>query len=138
VRILTKKMELQVGETVAVATMLENEAPKTCKAIWDNLPIENEAHHAKIAGPELYFMAIPKIIIEEMENPVKVHQVPSGTISYYPVRPYIQVFFGDLVPVWNIDVNRFAQITENLEGLKMAARRAWTRPGERIIFRRGE
>lgn len=127
---------MEIGKTTVVATLLEKQAPKTCDAIWNALPFESEAHHAKIAGTELYFMAVPKILIEEMENAVKVHDAPLGAVSYYPMRPYIQVFIGDLVQVWNVDVNLFATITENLEGARMAVRRAWIRPGERVIVRK--
>lgn len=135
---MVRKMEIKIGKTVVVATLLEKEAPKTCDAIWNVLPFESEAHHAKIAGTELYFMAVPRIVIEEMENPVKVHDVSPGTVSYYPARPYIQVFLGELVQIWNVDVNVFARITENLDGARMAIRRAWVKPGEQVMVRKTE
>jgi hypothetical protein len=133
---VTREIEIEIGKTVAVAKLLEEKAPKTCDAIWKELPFENEAHHAKIAGTEIYFMVVPKILVEEMENPVKVHATPPGTVSYFPPRPYVQIFLGDLLKVWDIDVNAFAVITENLQGIKMAARRAWRMPGERVILRK--
>jgi hypothetical protein len=133
---LPREIEITIGSTVAIATLLEKEAPKTCDSIWSILPFENEAHPAKIAGPEIYFMAVPRIVIEEMENPVKVHDVPPGTVSYYPPRPYIQIFLGKLVQAWNVDVNAFARITENLEGAKEAVKRAWIKSGEKVVVRR--
>jgi hypothetical protein len=133
---MAREIEIKIGDTVSIATLLDEKAPKTCEAIWDILPIENEAHSAKIAGLEIYFMAVPRIIIEEMENPIKVHDVPPGIISYYPTRPYIQIFLGHLLPAWNLDVNAFASITENLEGVKEAADRAWRESGEKIVVSR--
>lgn len=133
---MAREIEIQIGDTVVGATLLEKEAPKTCEAIWSILPFENEAHPAKIAGVEIYFMAAPRILLEEMENPVKVHDVPPGTVSYYPTRPYIQMFLGELVGTWNLYVNAFARVTENLEGARQAAVRAWTRSGEKVIVRK--
>ena len=133
---MSREIEITIGDTVAVARLLDKEAPKTCDAIWNILPFENEAHAAKIAGLELYFMATPQILIEEMENPMMVHETPPGTISYFPPRPYIQVFFGDLLPAWNVKVNAFARIMENFDAVKEAAGRAWEKPGDRIIVRK--
>ena len=133
---MTREIEIKIGDTIVVATLLEKEAPKICEAIWNILPFENEAHPAKIAGLEIYFMAVPNILIEEMENPVQVHDVPPGTVSYYPPRPYIQIFLGELLGTWNVTVNAFARITENLEGAREAAMRAYVKPGEKVIVRK--
>lgn len=135
---LARKIEIRIGKTVAVAELLEEEAPKICNTIWNLLPFENEAHPAKMAGTEIYFMAVPRILVEEMENPVKVHDIPPGTISYYPPRPYIQIFLGELVKMWDTEVNAFAGITENLDGARLATRRAWIKSGEKVIMSRKE
>jgi hypothetical protein len=41
-----------------------------------------------------------------------------------------------LVQAWNVDVNAFARITENLEGAKEAVKRAWIKSGEKVVVRR--
>jgi len=134
---LKKEIEIKIGTDIIVATLLEKEAPNTCNAIWNALPFGTEAHYAKIAGRELYFMATPMILVEEIENPVKVHDVPIGAISYFPSRPYIQIFLGELLQTWNLNVNMFAIIRDkDLEKAKKIARKARIKPGDQIIVKR--
>ena len=37
-----------------VATLLEAEAPLTCEAVWNALPLEGDAFHGRWAGREVY------------------------------------------------------------------------------------
>ena len=42
-----------------VATLLEEEAPLTCDAVWNALPLEGDAYHARWAGREVYTLVPP-------------------------------------------------------------------------------
>ena len=37
-----------------VAALLDDQAPRTCRAVWDALPQEGDVYHAKYAGNEFY------------------------------------------------------------------------------------
>ena len=54
---------IEVGLTkrsvVAVARLLEDEAPETVAAVWDSLPLEGPAFHAKYANNEVYTLLTP-------------------------------------------------------------------------------
>jgi hypothetical protein len=52
---LTKEIKLEFEKGgVLTATLLEKEAPKTCKLVWDQLPIEQNVLHAMLAGHEIF------------------------------------------------------------------------------------
>ncbi len=45
-----KFLEIDLDGTVVRARLNEENAPKTCQAIWDALPFEGRAVHAQISG----------------------------------------------------------------------------------------
>lgn len=55
----------------ARAELLEDQAPNTCKLVWDILPVETYFHHAYYSGPELA-MILPEIYEIEPEKPTSV------------------------------------------------------------------
>jgi hypothetical protein len=65
---------------VAVATLLEDAAPETCRAIWERLPFQGELWHAMWSGPETYLHIDPGIRIGP-ENQT-FHTLP-GDVGYY-------------------------------------------------------
>lgn len=83
---MAKRMRLTFTEEgVSVeAELLENEAPRTCQAIWDRLPFESEAGHAIYSGSEV-FLYIPDEIVIEAEN--QTSRVLPGDVGYYHVPP---------------------------------------------------
>ena len=44
---------------MAVARLLEEEAPETVRAVWESLPLEGPAFHAKYANNEVYTLLTP-------------------------------------------------------------------------------
>ena len=53
-----------------VARMLDDLAPKTCEAVWNALPQESDAFHAKYASNEVYCLVPPFAPSEiGLENP---------------------------------------------------------------------
>ncbi|MBI4552547.1 MAG: DUF3830 family protein [Candidatus Latescibacteria bacterium] len=83
---MAKRMRLTfMEEGVSVeAELLENEAPRTCQAIWDRLPFEGDAVHAIYSGSEIAFF-IPDDLIVEAEN--QTSRVIPGDVGYYHLPP---------------------------------------------------
>ena len=49
---------MQTGQSV-IAEMLEDEAPETCKLIWEMLPIKNNLIHGRYSGAEVFLLVEP-------------------------------------------------------------------------------
>lgn len=98
IKILAKDIEVE-------ATLLEDERPKTCEAIWEALPLEGKASLYK---EEIYF-DIPIDIEPEDATP----NTQKGDVSYWPEGPAFCLFFGGSQPV--SPVNTFARVDEGVE-----------------------
>jgi hypothetical protein len=133
---MARKIELYLlkKQVRAVATLLEDEAPRTCAAIWEALPIEGDTYHAKWAGRELYTLVPPFKNRPGAEN-ATIIPIP-GDVLYFEVSPDsidlalamrrrypnglidIAVFYGRnsllLGPAGFMAGNLFATITEGL------------------------
>ncbi|MCY3555799.1 MAG: DUF3830 family protein [Gemmatimonadetes bacterium] len=70
-----------VNEDVSVeAEMLEDEAPRTCQAVWDALPLVEEGIHAVYSGSEIaYFLSEDMVIPPENLTSCTL----PGDICYY-------------------------------------------------------
>lgn len=101
---MVNKIKISVKDLQAEASLLEQERPKTCKKIWNSLPIQGEA---KTYKKEIYFNIPLKI---KPENPTPTTK--KGDISYWPEGPAFCVFFGDSQPV--SPVNTFARVDEGI------------------------
>lgn len=51
-----------------VVDLLDDEAPLTCRAVWDSLPRTGQAYHAKYARNELYAFVEPLVADPGPEN----------------------------------------------------------------------
>ena len=150
-----------VGRNVsAVAKLLTEEAPRTCAAVWDELPITGDAYHAKWAGKELYTL-VPPLKTDPGKENATITPIP-GDVLYIPVPATsidlpvelrrqspggwadLAVFYGRnsllLGPDGFMPGNLFATIVDNLEEFAEAC--AWLfrhgTAGERLEFRRVE
>jgi hypothetical protein len=157
---MTRRIELalKVKGVRAVATFLEDEAPRTCNAVWDALPIEAETYHAKWAGRELYTL-VPPFPKGPGEENATITPIP-GDVVYFDVSPDtidlpvalrrqypnglvdLAVFYGRnnllLGPAGFMPGNLFATITEGLAEYARACAELF-REGmvnERFIIRR--
>ncbi len=66
------------------AEMLEDEAPKTCQAAWDALPLEEDGIHAIYSGSEIAYFLSEDIVIPP-EN--QTSRVLPGDICYFRLEP---------------------------------------------------
>ncbi len=65
-----------------VAELLEKDAPRTCEAVWNSLPLGGDAYHAKYARNEVYTM-VERFSEDEvgLENPT-ITPIP-GDVVYF-------------------------------------------------------
>ncbi|MBA2318981.1 MAG: DUF3830 family protein [Euzebyales bacterium] len=150
-----------------VARMLDELAPRTCKAVWDTLPHSGDAFHAKYARNEIYAL-VPAFAEEEpgTENPT-ITPIP-GDVAYFmfanwqlatPSHGYevgernldepnivdLALFYERNNLLLNPDygfvpANIFATITEGLDAIAAASQDMWKRGvvGEVLSFHRLE
>jgi Protein of unknown function (DUF3830) len=148
-----------------VARLLEEEAPRTCGAVWQALPLGGDVYHAKYARNEVYTL-LPRFAAEEpgIENPT-VTPIP-GDVMYFSFEPWqltpgshgygeqdtprrqeptvdLAVFYGRNNLLLNGDVgwvvgNVFATIVEGLDGMAVACNDVWRAGaiGERLLYAR--
>jgi Protein of unknown function (DUF3830) len=159
---MPRRIELSLaGKKVrAVATLLDDEAPRTCKLVWEALPLEGETFHAKWAGRELYTLVPPLGPSPGQENAI-IMPIP-GDVLYFDVSPDsidlplamrrkypkglvdLAVFYGRnsllLGPAGFMPGNLFATITDGLAEYARACGELF-REGmvdERFVIRRVE
>ena len=65
----------------AEAELLENQAPETCRFIWEHLPIEGRTIHGKFSGNEVFVKVEPPTAIK-WENLVTL-PLPGEILYYY-------------------------------------------------------
>lgn len=157
---MPRQIEIAFAErkVKGIATLLEEEAPRTCEAVWNALPLEGGANHARWAGREVYILVPPLESDPGREN-ATVFPIP-GDLLFFTVsassidvpparrtgRPLIDIalFYGRnnylLGPEGHMPGNLFAVVTENLSGLAEACESIFRQgaAGERMIIRRVE
>ena len=160
-------IELEKRGVRCRARLLEDEAPRTCAAVWNALPLSGDVFHAKYARNEIYTF-VPPFAGQEpgLENPTvtpipgdvcyfsfTAGQLPAGTYGYGPGAGAaggegvvdLALFYGRNNLLLNADVgfvpgNVFATIVEGLEEMAAAANDVWSSGavGETLSFRREE
>jgi hypothetical protein len=160
---MTRKIEVVLEERSvrAVAQLLEEDAPKTCQAVWDSLPLSGPTYHAKWANNEVYILTPPFAATEPGRENATVFPIP-GDILYFFVPPGshvppdmrdqcqetgvidLAIFYGRnnylLAPDGHMPGNLFATFTEGLPELAAACQDLWRNGAahERMTFRRLE
>lgn len=147
------ELVLPKRKTVAVAELLEDQAPKTCAAVWKLLqkPMKSIAIHAIRAGREVY-CEIPRPSRKIPPENLAAYPLP-GELLYLDFPPHMDperprgftefaIFYGrdsmpDCIGIGVMPGNRFASITKNLQGFAHACERIHLEGVERIVIRRG-
>ena len=121
---------------ILTATLLEDKAPETCKAILEALPVTSEVLHAQYAGSEVYFEDFPARDDVPFENTTSrldddmylTNKHPGGILAYYP-NPKVKSFcvvYGEIVPRRTVDVeiplNIFAEIENKEKAVELGNR----------------
>jgi hypothetical protein len=147
-----------------VAELVDKDAPRTCEAVWQALPLGGDAYHAKYARNEVYTM-VERFAAEEvgLENPT-VTPIP-GDVCYFsfpggmldrrfkeekgidalPGVVDLAIFYGRNNLLLNGDVgwvpgNVYASIVEGLDQMAEACNDVWRSGavGERLVYQRFE
>lgn len=163
---MARYMEIRLEQrgVACLARLLDDEAPRTCAAVWEALPLSGNVFHAKYARNEIYTFVKPPATDPGLENPT-ITPIP-GDVCYIPFaagqlpgRAYgysedeaaageervvdLALFYGRNNLLLNADIgfvpaNVFAAIEENLAELAAACNDIWRRgsEGERLSFSR--
>lgn len=149
------------------ARLLDEQAPRTCEAVWAALPQSDQAYHAKYARNEVYTLLQPFAEREPgLENPT-ITPIP-GDVVYFGFEPWqignpaygydeeskahggggatdLAIFYGRNNLLINGDAgwvpgNVFGTITEGLEEIAAACQDVWLRgvEGETLSFHRAD
>lgn len=127
---------------VFVARLLEDQAPKTCRAIQARLPFAYRFHHSIVSGQAL--VTLPPDLTVERENQ-RVAGIPPGALAFLVkdepvlVPDEIYIAYGifisrGLTVDMKQPVNVFAQIEAGLDELAQAGRRVLMQGAEMIRF----
>ncbi len=160
-------IELEKRGVRCRARLLDQEAPRTCEAVWSALPLSGDLFHAKYARNELYTFVPAFTPVEPgLENPTvtpipgdicyfdfAAGQLPSATYGYGEGEGAggaehvidLALFYGRNNLLLNADVgwvpgNVFATIVEGLDDMAAAANDVWRSGaiGESLRFRQEE
>ncbi|TXG91682.1 DUF3830 family protein [Rhodococcus rhodnii] len=143
-----------------VAKLLDAEAPRTCDAVWNSLPLGVNAFHAKYARNEIYTL-VDAFADEEpgLENPT-ITPIP-GDVMYFEFAPWqltpsthgygdvdtpaqgkidLAVFYGRNNLLLNADFGFvpgtvFATIVRGLDEIAEASNDLWLRGVEGEVLR---
>lgn len=118
-----------------VMTLLEEEAPASCKALLEQLPLQGlEVRHARFGGQEFYThisgMDAPK------ENAVERF---AGDVAFNPAPDWraLIVFYGPELLKYPGQrfFNKIARVTDDLDKLMEVGNRIWLRGTETVSLR---
>ncbi len=156
---------LESRGVTARARMLDDEAPRTAKAVWDALPQSSQVYHGKYARNEIYSL-VPALTPEPVSRENSTITPIPGDVCYFsfsatelgnPAYGYregegsdtandivdLAVFYGRNNLLINGDVgwvpgNVFATIEEGLEEFAAACQDVWMSgaAGETLTFKR--
>jgi hypothetical protein len=139
-----RRIRISLGEDVsAIADLLDEDAPSTCDAIWDLLPLRLPAVHDIWSGHEVLAHLDPKVNLVP-ENVLTYIPMPGDIFYYYRPphyfrgAPYGRVESAELGIIYDRDtrpqgprgpqaVNLFATVSSGLEALARAC--------EQMIYR---
>lgn len=129
-----KQMVLEIGNEKVLVQLLWDQAPNICKKIWDNMPIETDAHMAKVCNHE-FMIQLPFNCVRE-----NIQTVVPGTLGWWDSRQNVNIWFDDPGPNGPLGLTAaFGKVIDNIEGLAREGKKVWAKPGTRVrFFRYGE
>lgn len=86
------RITLEKRGVSCVARLLEEEAPRTCDAVWAALPQANDVWHAKYASNEIYCLVPPFASEPGLENPT-LTPIPGDVVYFsFPAGQFLRSF----------------------------------------------
>ncbi len=80
------EISLVKRHVTAIAELQETLAPKICDLVWQALPVEGPAFHAKRSNNEVYTLAAPFGPGEPMPENATIFPIP-GDVAYFHLPP---------------------------------------------------
>lgn len=89
------RITLEKRGVSCVARLLDDDAPRTCDAVWDALPQANDVWHAKYASNEIYCLVPPFEADPGLENPT-LTPIPGDVVYFsFPAGQFLRSFRRD-------------------------------------------
>jgi len=133
---LVKNLEIKIDDTVFLATLQEAQAPKTCKAVLNLLPLEGEVFHATWSGDMLFFKC--RKIPTQFEPENQTVYPSRGDVALNSNLQELQIVYGQAqlrARFGPAPDNLFARIAENLKGLEEVGKRIHREGAKRITIK---
>jgi len=108
---------------------LTHQAPRSCRALLDILPIHAQLHTPKIAGSHIYWH-VPFIM--DVEGATDVLDTKAGAFIYWPVRQFLEITFAPL-QAEKAQVSVLGQLDADIEGIAELADSVKKNQGHHII-----
>jgi hypothetical protein len=132
------RMMIKIGEFSFVAKLLEKEAPDTCRAILNALPIEGKVIHVRWSGEAVWLPMDPFGVEAEFEN--HTCHPSRGDILYYPggiserelLIPYGATSFSS--KLGPLQGNHFAEIVEGKSSLREMGLKVLWEGAQKIVI----
>lgn len=156
------EVSLEKRQVRCVARLLEDEAPRTCEAVWQALPCGGSVLHAKYASNEL-FTLVPALEQEPGSENRTITPIP-GDIMYFRIGPETRLppeaqslskpgkGVADLAVFYDRNNlllspsegftpgNVFGTVVQGLDAIRTAGSSVWREGpgGDKLLFRRLE
>lgn len=73
---------LEQRKVQCIARLLDDEAPRTCRAVWDALPLSSQVFHGKYARNEIYHLVPAFADVDPGKENTTVTPIP-GDLCYF-------------------------------------------------------
>jgi len=111
-----RRIQLEVGDVIATAELLEDVAPMAVQALWQSLPIETTLVQSKWSGPACYFQVPPGPLAEVEALEAPVCSIYPGTLVLSPQAGELLIAYGASEYRRHVGtdyVSRLARLREN-------------------------
>jgi hypothetical protein len=133
-----RKIDVTLGDATAIAVLLEDIAPRTCRAVWEKLPFTVRAVNGRWSGPALY-APIDLEVDREIENETTF--MPPGLVVYNPRHKGLSISYGNAQfrePVGATYVTAFARLDGDFSAFLSVAGKLLVEGAKPLTFRRHE
>ena len=123
-----KKVEIMIDKERIVVELYVDKAPKICKMILDNLPVEGTIQHAKLNG-QLFFATLPYSC--EFENKCPGGALKTGDVAFYNPRNQLCFLYG-VGTDEPLPISHIGKIVEGLDRAELVGMRNWMQQGSHM------
>jgi hypothetical protein len=115
---MANRIRIVIGDSQFEAELLEQAAPKTCKAVLDSLPVSGEVIHSSWSGDNLSVHLDPAKVRGQFEQEnLSIYGSP-GDVAWFVRRHEVFITYGKAqyrFRTGDVQANVFATITKDRE-----------------------